>query len=74
MCRFIGTSPFRLNLQPPSSADFFELLVPVYETTQCHIPQKPNIKYSELCDCQIPYIDLKFVRLYVTHTSSMNGY
>jgi len=74
MCRLIGASPFQMNLQPPSSADFSEPLVPVYETTQCHISQKHNIKYSVLCDCQVPYIDLKFVRLDVTHTSSMSGY
>jgi len=45
MCRLIGASPFQLNLQPPSSAGFSEPLVPVYETRQCHIPQKHNIKY-----------------------------
>jgi hypothetical protein len=38
MCTVIGASPFQLNLQPPS-----EPLVPVYQTTQYHIPQKHYI-------------------------------
>jgi hypothetical protein len=44
MCTVLSASPFQLNLQPSSSAGFSEPLVPVYLTTQCHVPQKHNIQ------------------------------